>query len=69
MAKCYHEEKGSDFPAGKAGLTRKTCLKTTLNVLPEQRGQAGNGPKADTTLRVLASSSLHDKPQGRGRVL
>ena len=30
VAKCYHEEKGSDFPVGKAGLTRKTCLKTTL---------------------------------------
>lgn len=30
VAKCYYEEKGSDFPAGKAGLTRKTCLKTTL---------------------------------------
>lgn len=26
-----------------------------VNVLPEQRGQAGNGPKADTTLRVLVS--------------
>ena len=26
-----------------------------VNVLPEQRGQAGNGPKADTTLRALIS--------------
>ena len=40
-----------------------------VNVLPEQRGQAGNGPEADTTLRVLVPSSLHDKPRGGGRVL
>ena len=39
-----------------------------VNVLPEQRGQAGNGPKADTTLRVPVSS-LHDKPRGGRRVL
>ena len=37
VAKCYHEEKGSNFIAGKAGLQRKTCLKTTIvNVLLEQ---------------------------------
>lgn len=66
--KCYSRGERQDFPAGKAGLTRKTCLKNHTECLTIKRGRQGTDQRQTPPSGCLRLPSMIN-PSGRWRVL